>query len=275
MTKDEAAATAKSKTPKHRSPNYPYLGLKEALTKTELLRQTGGVHPVGLNSVMSAWGLKGEGTTSSVIAALKAFGLISVSGEGKHRQVVVSEAARKILIDHSDKSELLKKAALSPTLYAELWKRFGPELPPTDKPISEYMIFDRHFNERVVDAVIADFKATISFANLSESDKLEDNSDGEEDVYEEIDPPDETDSTKKKVRRQPPKDGEIVEELNFKLAPESNVALVFTSKQKVTQEDFGLLMRMLELQKMAFPTAKDVEIESTAEERSKRIVPEF
>lgn len=159
---------------KHRSPNYPYLGLKDALAKTELLRQTGGVHAVGLNSAMSAWGLKGEGTTSSVIAALKAFGLVSVSGEGKHRQMTVSEVARKILIDHSEKSELLKKAALSPTLYKELWKKFGPDLPPTDKPISEYLIFERQFNEKVVDAVIADFKATITFANLTESDKLVD-----------------------------------------------------------------------------------------------------
>lgn len=175
---------------KHRSPNYPYLGLKDALTKTELLRQTGGIHPVGLNSAMSAWGLKGDGTTSSVIAALKAFGLITVSGEGKQRQMTVSEVGRKILIDHSDKSELLKKAALSPPLYGELWRKFGPELPPTDKPISEYLIFDRHFNERIVDGLIADFKATIVFANLTASDKIntqDDDVSEESDVNEEMD----------------------------------------------------------------------------------------
>ncbi len=271
MSENPATTT---KVKKHRSPNYPYVGLKEALEKTESIRKIGGIHPVGLTSAMSEWSYK-EGTTNSVLAALKAFGLVDVTGEGKQRQLKVTEVARKILVDHSEKADLLKKAALNPTLYAELWKQFGPDLPPSDKPISEYLIFTRHFNEKVVSNVIKDFKDTISFANLSQSDKIEPDLDVEDDIYEEIDPTDETDSNKKKVRRQLPKDGEIVEELNFKLAPESNVSLVLTSKQRVTQEDFELLMKMLELQKTAFPTAKDLEIEDAATERSKRIIPEF
>lgn len=233
----------KPKIKKHRSPNYPYLGLREALTKTDLIRKTGGVHPVGFNSAMSAWGLK-EGTTNSVIAALKAFGLIDVSGEKTQRQLTVSETARKILVDHSEKDVLLKKAALAPTLYAELWKKFGPDLPPTTKPISEYLIFTRHFNENVVDSVIADFQATIGYARLSGLDKMAD-TDSENDEYDIPDPSvteNEDNSsesgTVRKLTLPPRKDG-VMYSISIDILEDGLIEV--SSFGPVTMETFGLL----------------------------------
>jgi len=158
--------------PRHRSPNYPYIGLKDALEKAGKILDAGGIHPVGFAAAMSAWNYK-SGSANSAIAALRSFKLIDVTGEGDKRQIKVTDDARKILSDHSEKAELLKKVALGPTLYKELWDKYNGELPPSNKVISEYLVFTRHFNPAVVDAVIKDFRDTIAFANLSTSDIIE------------------------------------------------------------------------------------------------------
>lgn len=178
------------KQKKHRSPNYPYIGLQEALERSLQIQQAGGIYPVSFNSVMSVWGYK-PGTTSSVIAALKSFSLIEVTGEGDKRQVKVTEGARKILADHADRDSLVKQAALCPPLYRDLWTTFHDGLPPSNKIIRDHLVFDKHFNEKVVDGVIKDFRDTIAFANLSASDIVDGDggeTDGETGTLHDADP---------------------------------------------------------------------------------------
>lgn len=156
---------------KHRSPNYPFIGLSEAVDRARSIQAEGGIHFVPFIAAMDAWNYK-AGTTNSVIAALKAYGLIDVTGEGDKRSIRVTEVARKILDDHSDTPRLLKEAALAPPLYSELWVKYGPSLPPSDKVISEYLKFERNFNPSVVDGIIKDFRATIAFSSLGNSDNI-------------------------------------------------------------------------------------------------------
>lgn len=165
MSQDQTTSAGKRK---HRSPNYPYIGLQEALTRAQQIQNEGGIHSVPFRAAMEAWGYK-AGTTSSVIAALKSFGLVDISGEGEQRHIRVSERCRKILADHSDTPDLLIEAALSPALYRDLWEFFSGTLPPSDKLISEHLTFTLGFNPGVVDSVIKDFRATIAFARM---DKL-------------------------------------------------------------------------------------------------------
>ncbi|KXK00418.1 MAG: hypothetical protein UZ17_ACD001002174 [Acidobacteria bacterium OLB17] len=177
----------KPKTPKHRSPNYPYVGLEESLEKAAEIQKAGGIHAVGFKTLMEIWDYK-TGTTSSVIAALKSFGLVEVSGNGDTRQVKLTETARKILADHSEATTLKKQAAVSAPLYRRLWQKFGPDLPTNDKVMGEYLEFEEHFNPASVAGVIADFRSTITYANLSESDKITD-TDGEGGEENQSEPP--------------------------------------------------------------------------------------
>ncbi|MBK8464687.1 MAG: hypothetical protein IPL32_02565 [Chloracidobacterium sp.] len=188
------------KPKKHRSPNYPYIGLPDALEKAEAIRLAAGTNPLGLASAMHAWDYK-EGSANSAIAALKAFGLLDVAGNGKQRQIKLTEVARKILADHSEKPDLLKKAALSPSLYKEVWERYNGSLPSLDKVISEYLVFERNFNPSVVDSFIKDFRATIAYANLSASDKIELEDGGELPEFEDESPDDEVNDSGSKIRK--------------------------------------------------------------------------
>lgn len=160
------------KKKKLRSPNYPYFGLEEAVTKSQLLLEHGGLHEIPFNSAMAAWNYK-AGTTHSAIAALKAFGLINVNGEGDKRKVQLTEVARKILKDdHPEKPVLLKQSALMPSIYQDLWTKFNGTLPPSDSLIDNYLEFDKKFNPEVVKGLIKDFRATIAYAKLTEGGKI-------------------------------------------------------------------------------------------------------
>jgi hypothetical protein len=162
-----------NKKKKLRSPNYPYIGLEEAVSKTQLLLEHGGLHEIPFNSAMAAWGYK-AGTTNSVIAAIKAFGLINVIGEGEKRKVQLTEVARKILKDgHPEKERLIKESALMPSIYQDLWTKFNGNLPPSDSLIDNYLEFDKKFNPEVIKGLIKDFRATVAYAKLNQSDKIE------------------------------------------------------------------------------------------------------
>lgn len=167
----EQEKTEKSK--KFRSPNYPFIGLEEAIKKADLILKDGGLHEVPFQAAMQAWDYK-AGSTQQAIAALKGFGLVTVTGTGNKRKIQLTESARKILKpDHPERPDLLKKAVVMPTIYGDLWKKFAGDLPPSDSVIANYLEFDKKFNPDVIKGVIKDFRASISFANLSQSDKIE------------------------------------------------------------------------------------------------------
>ncbi|HLA94798.1 MAG TPA: hypothetical protein VK612_03685 [Pyrinomonadaceae bacterium] len=160
-----------SKQKKFRSPNYPFIGLKEALKKATVLKEKGGLFEVPFRSAMELWKYK-VGSTSQTIAALKAFGLITVTGEGESRKMKVTDVARKILGEHPERPQLLKEAAVKPPVYQDLWRQFGGGVLPADSIIANYLEYDRKFNPEVIKGVISDFRDTITFANLSTSDKI-------------------------------------------------------------------------------------------------------
>ncbi len=159
---------------KHRSPNYPYTGLEDALEKTRLIQNEGRNFFVPFTVAKDAWGYKSDGTAHSVVASLKAYGLIEVQGEKERKEIKVSESGRKILDDHSDRNVLLKEAALKPSLHNELWNKYDGSLPPSNKMLAEYLKYERDFNPTAVDSFIDQFRATIVFAKLTSSDKIED-----------------------------------------------------------------------------------------------------
>lgn len=158
--------------PKHRSPNYPVVSLRKAVERIQVLYDQYKRHWVPIGVAHVKWTFKAHsGVGNQVVAALRAYGLLDVQGDGDERQIKLSERGYHIIEGHRDRPELLKAAALNPGLHAELWKMHPQGLPPDDV-LAHYLKFNRNFNPDAVDGFIARLRETITFAGLNSSDKI-------------------------------------------------------------------------------------------------------
>ena len=153
-----------------RSPSYPYVDLPTALEKAAILWKGEGKHPVAVNLAMQHWGYKEDSSTGySCIAALKKLGLVDHEGIGETRQVRLSGLALTILLDNDPGStarrDALRTAALRPGIHAELWERYGAEL-PSDQSLRRFLVLERSFNEAAVDELLEEYRTTMAFAGL-------------------------------------------------------------------------------------------------------------
>jgi DNA-binding MarR family transcriptional regulator len=161
----------KPKIPRLRSPNYPVVGLEDALIRAEGLNEIGRGHYVPITTARETWQYQ-KAAGDRLVAALRAYGLIEVTGDGgDKRQIRASESGKKILENHSTRAQLLKEAALKPELHRELWEKYQGNL-PTDVVIREFLQWDKKFNKGNIDKFIKQFRESIAFANLTEADKI-------------------------------------------------------------------------------------------------------
>ena len=168
MAAELASQTKRNRT---RSPSYPYLDLPGALEKAAALWQAEGKHATSVSVAMQHWGYKEESSTGySCVAALKKFGLVDHEGMGETRQMRLSELALRILLDgdpqSADRRAALREAALGPRVHAELWERYGHDL-PSDQSLKRFLVLERSFNEASVDELLAEYRATMAYAGLS------------------------------------------------------------------------------------------------------------
>lgn len=160
-----------SKKLRTRSPAYPYLDLRSALDKAAALWKAEGRHPAAVNVVMHHWGYKEDSSTGhSSMAALKKYGLIEHDGMGENKQIRLSNLALTILLDENPDSpgrtDALRTAAMSPRIHAELWERYGSDL-PSDQSLKRYLVLEKSFNEAAVDELLAEYKQTIGFVGMN------------------------------------------------------------------------------------------------------------
>jgi hypothetical protein len=163
---------------RHRSPNYPFINLEKAIERTRQIYEADRRHEVPIRVVSEKrWEFKaGSSQGDQTVAALRAFGLVEVTGSSDKRMVRISDRAYRILAGANDAAERIKDAALAPAIHGELWQKYGTDGLPSSDVIRNYLLFEREagrFNEDVVDAFIDRFKETISFAKLESSDKID------------------------------------------------------------------------------------------------------
>ena len=161
----------RQKRSRTRSPAYPYIALPSALEKAAVLWQVEGRHPAAVSVALQHWGYKEDSSTGySCVAALKKFGLVDHEGMGETRQVRLSGLALSILLDKNpdspERRDALRAAALGPRIHAELWERYGTEL-PSDQSLKRFLVVERNFNEAAVDELLDEYKVTMAFAGLS------------------------------------------------------------------------------------------------------------
>ncbi len=166
----------KQKVGRTRSPAYPAINLEVAVKRAKEFYAHERRNASTLAVIVSHWGFaeKSSGGLTTA-AALKSFGLMRDLEASTVRRVQLTDLALRIVLDDrpdsQDRAEALKKAALLPKMHIFLWNKYGPEL-PSDANLRHELIFDWKFNENAVSDFIHEYRQTISFANLTESDKL-------------------------------------------------------------------------------------------------------
>lgn len=175
----EAVKSNGSGTPKHRSPNYPAIDLKVAAEKLPDLFKAMKRHPVGVENAAKAMGFSYKSSTGRLaLAAMRAFGLFeNERGAGGDSLVKLTTRALDIGTDYPAGSPewlaAVKAAALAPKVHADLWKKYGDSLPADDE-LRRYLVRELKFNDNAVAQFIQEYKDTIKFAKLSDSDIIGD-----------------------------------------------------------------------------------------------------
>lgn len=172
-----------------RSPPYPYISLAKSIERASQFHQKAQHHSVGLSVLADAWGLSVQsGGLLKSGAALIQYGLLVDQGSGDVRKFQLTEAARRILNDadpNSDRrKQLIKSAALLPTIHKEIWEKFGTAVGLSDAVLKNHLLFDRveigeaPYGDQAADEVIQNYREAIAFAGL---DRVEPALEGSED----------------------------------------------------------------------------------------------
>jgi len=112
-----------------RSPNYPQLSLLEAINKAQVLYVAIHTAKASPEKVAEKLGYKSlNGRSMGVLSALKKYGLLAGKGDEltlTHDAVIIFERPD----EHPEKQEAIRRAALSPPLFAEIYNHFKGQMP--------------------------------------------------------------------------------------------------------------------------------------------------
>jgi len=259
-------APVAGKKSRQRSPNYPAIGLEKALERAQAVKDQAGRHFMPISVAFTAWNYK-TAVGDQFVAALKAFGLVEVQGVKDKRQIRLTESAWRILGNAPDREGLLREAAIKPDIHKVIWEKYEGEL-PSDAILRNYLVWEKSFNEAFVDGFIAQFRATIAYANVTSSDNLAGEHSEERESEEQ--PPMQTQSTERSPQREsttapaarPLTDFRQMTELAFKLSRTSDAKIIIYGD--ATQEAIIKLQALLKLSEDAFPSG-----ETASEQESK------
>lgn len=145
-------------TAKARSPNYPAIGLKEAIERVEAVYQNDYQNQVPRAVAAKHMGYASlNGKSLGVLAALLKYGLL----EGRGDNTRVSDLAVKIIAhrpgDH-ERGDAVREAASRPELFAELDKRY-PDGKGSDAAIRSYLLTQK-FIPAAADSALRSYRET-------------------------------------------------------------------------------------------------------------------
>lgn len=172
---DQTNDSGKKRT---RSPAYPFIDLEHAIARAKAFYGREGRNAAPLSVAANHWGYEPKSSGSlQTAAALMSFGLMEDEGTGDKRKVKLTQTALKILLDtrsdSTEKQSLIKAAALAPRIHQQIWTKWGAT-GVSNENLRHALLFEWQppFNENTVDGFIGEYRDTIAFAKLSESDKV-------------------------------------------------------------------------------------------------------
>ena len=168
--------TVAAKAKKHRSPTYPGINLQQAIKRTSEFYEKEHRNSASFKAAVSHWDYSEKSSGALVTAAaLKSFGLLDEVDSGSGRTFQVSALGLKIVADKrpdsTERDAAIREAALRPKIHAEIWRKYNGRV-PSDAELQYRLENDWHFNTNVIGTFIKELRDTISFAKLTESDKV-------------------------------------------------------------------------------------------------------
>lgn len=155
---------------KQRSPSYPGITLEAAIARAKAFFSAEGKHEALVTTAVGHWkyGPKSSGGLVTV-SSLKAYGLMGDKGNGPDRKVYLTPLGLSIVQDERstspERDELIRKAALMPTILADLWGKYGAHRPSIDT-VAHYLKVDKEYTPTAALEIIKIYEAAIRFANL-------------------------------------------------------------------------------------------------------------
>lgn len=167
--------------PKERSPAYPYIALDLAVERTRAIYAQIRDHAQPREVVAKAYGKPvTSSATIQTFATLLQYGLLENVAAPNGRRMRVSPLAQGMLNAHAPEDKVkqaLKKAALTPPVFAELWRRYGDTAGLNDSVPLYYLTSERGeihdgavFTDRAASEVLRVYRASLSYAGISGSD---------------------------------------------------------------------------------------------------------
>ena len=169
---EDASAKGAQRRQVGRSPAYPNLTVQKALERARELYEKEGEYPTPVAMATAAWGYSAKSSGArQTIATLKYYGLIEVTGDGDARKVKVSEVARRIILDgredQTEKKQLIRKVALTPSIHRALNDEYGAKF-PSDGSVIHWLVFEQGYNRSAAAELLAEYKETAKFAGINE-----------------------------------------------------------------------------------------------------------
>ncbi len=173
MNEPVAVSEKKDKKPRHRSPNYPGIGLRAAVGKIEALYKEDGLAPSPKLAALKHMGYeKHHSEAARTLSALKSFGLIEETADRiKLTQRGIEIVARPQ--GDSRRENALREAAIDPEIYQQLLEEYRSCGLPSEASLKSDLITVRKFNPSAVDGFVRDFKDTLEFSGLSDLGAIE------------------------------------------------------------------------------------------------------
>jgi len=172
-----------------RSPNYPVISFPNALERAREFYEEYGRATVPIVVAHEPWGYKRYSAyMKQVVAALKSFSLLDVTGIADKRELSISNEAYRILENAPDREKIINRLVLKPQIYSELWEKYKKEGIPSDSTLKVHLEWGGYnFNKKVIDSFIKDFKDSMALANFQSDDIIDEQNDqGEEDMGHEV-----------------------------------------------------------------------------------------
>ena len=170
---DQANGNVPDKKTRHRSPNYPAVGLNDAVDRLQKLYAKDGRAgaPAEIAAVHIGFG-KAHGQAMSVLSALKKFGLVS---EVNGRIAPTQRGLEIVNLTAGDprRAKALRDAVMEPPIYRELIEQHRETGWPSDEALSSELVTYKGFNPNAAPSFVADLKSSLEYAGLSSSIPLE------------------------------------------------------------------------------------------------------
>ena len=272
-----------------RSPNFPYIGLREAVEKLAVIYSKDKLSATSAGVMLNHLGYKqAHGSSRRVLSALKQYGLLEEKGDGQFK---VSNTGYEILHlseNDSRRIELLREAASMPYIFQDVIEEYKGDL-PSDPTIKSHLVLKRGFSPDGAVVLLRALRETIEFARISSAEYTQQEKEEAEEEAKAANKqsyiqnlPDDpygffsTLSQKPNMQSsdqvlptaippnnlahlapQPPRVDES--ELFFKISRDSKARVVFTGD--VTQEAIEKLRTHLEVSKDSYPLQAELEQE--------------